>query len=181
MPLRAVTLHRRFLVKPAAVGILAAAFTLSGCGGGDRKGAELRRKEADHLVAEADFAVNLREWTRAEGLLVKAAELVPDDGEIWIGLGSARALRGDKAQARAAYEKALSVYSGAASEKAGAPAEPWLRQVYVLVLLGREKDARSLLEKAGRRLDGNREVKDFIANRGVDALLADPALRKVRL
>jgi hypothetical protein len=38
-----------------------------------------------------------------------------------------------------------------------------------------------LLEKAGRRLDGNRELKDFIANRGVDALLADPAVRKVRL
>jgi tetratricopeptide (TPR) repeat protein len=173
--------NRLLSTKFARCGILVIAVILSGCGGGDRKGADLRRKEADHLLAEADFAVNLREWTRAEGLLLKAAELVPDDGEIWVSLGAARVLRGDKRQARAAYEKALSVYSGAASEKSGAPAGPWLRQVHVLVLLGREKDARTLLEKAGRRLDGNREVKDFIANRGVDALLADPALAKVRL
>lgn len=154
---------------------------LSGCRGGDGKTAELRRKEADHLVAEADFAVNLREWTRAEGLLLKAAELAPEDGEIWINLGAARVMRGDKAQARAAYERALSLLAGAASEKTGAPAEPWLRQVYVLVLLGREKEARTVLEKAGRRLDGNRELKDFIANRGIDLLLTDPVVARVRL
>lgn len=154
---------------------------LSGCRGGDGKTAELRRKEADHLVAEADFAVNLREWTRAEGLLLKAAELAPEDGEIWINLGAARVMRGDKAQARAAYERALSLLAGAASEKTGAPVEPWLRQVYVLVLLGREKEARTVLEKAGRRLDGNRELKDFIANRGIDLLLTDPVVARVRL
>jgi Flp pilus assembly protein TadD len=174
-------MRRPLLAVLASFGFVLVAAALSGCGGGDGKTAELRRKEADHLVAEADFAVNLREWTRAEGLLLKAAELAPEDGEIWINLGAARALRGDKPQARTAYERALSLLAGAASEKSGAPAEPWLRQVYVLVLLGREKDARTLLEKAGRRLEGNREVKDFIANRGIDLLLKDPALARLRL
>ena len=165
----------------AAVSLGALTMALSGCGREDAKTAELRRKQADHLVAEADFAVNLREWTRAEGLLLKAAELTPDDGEIWISLGAARVLRGEKAQARSAYEKALSLYAAAASEKSGAPAEPWLRQVHVLALLGREKEARTLLEKAGRRLEGNREVKDFISSRRLELLLADPAFAKVRL
>jgi len=152
-----------------------------GCGKGDPKDAELRRKQAEHLLAEADFAVNLREWTRAEGLLLKATEVAPDEAEIWVSLGAARVLRGDKAQARTAYDKALSLYAGTASEKSGAPAEPWLRQVHILALLGREKDARALLEKAGRRLDGNREVKAFIDGRELDRLLADPAFAKVRL
>jgi tetratricopeptide (TPR) repeat protein len=163
--------------------ITAAAALLSwaGCGRSDPKDAELRRKQAEHLLAEADFAVNLREWTRAEGLLLKAADVAPDEAEIWVSLGAARVLRGDKGLARTAYEKALSLYAGAASEKAGAPAEPWLRQIHILALLGREKDARSLLEKAGRRLDGNREVKAFIDGRELDRLLADPAFAKVRL
>ena len=164
--------------------VLAAASALlsgAGCGKGDPKDAELRRKQAEHLLAEAHFAVNLREWTRAEGLLLKAAEVAPDEAEIWVSLGAARVLRGDKAQARTAYEKALSLYAGTASEKSGAPAEPWLRQVHILALLGREKDARVLLEKAGRRLDGNREVKAFTDGRELDRLLADPAFAKVRL
>ncbi len=168
-----------FLIAAVSLGALAMA--LSGCGREDARTVELRRKQADHLMAEADFAVSLREWTRAEGLLLKAAELAPDDGEIWISLGAARVLRGEKAQARSAYEKALSLYSAATSEKSGAPAEPWLRQVHVLALLGREKEARTLLEKAGRRLEGNREAKDFIAGRRLELLLADPAFAKVRL
>ena len=164
--------------------VLAAASALlsgAGCGKVDPKDAELRRKQAEHLLAEADFAVNLREWTRAEGLLLKATEVAPDEAEIWVSLGAARVLRGDKAQARTAYEQALSLYASAASEKSGAPAEPWLRQVHILALLGREKDARVLLEKAGRRLDGNREVKAFTDGRELDRLLADPAFAKVRL
>ena len=92
-----------------------------------------------------------------------------------------REFRGLEQQARSAYEKALSLYAAAASEKSGAPAEPWLRQVHVLALLGREKEARTLLEKAGRRLEGNREVKDFISSRRLELLLADPAFAKVRL
>ncbi|MEY4090333.1 MAG: hypothetical protein RJB55_2604, partial [Verrucomicrobiota bacterium] len=156
-------------------------FAGGGCGKSGSPDAELRRKQAEHLLAEADFAVNLREWTRAEGLLLRATEVAPEEAEIWVSLGAARVLRGDKAQARTAYEKALSLYASAASEKSGAPAEPWLRQVHILALLGREKDARVLLEKAGRRLDGNREVKAFTDGRELDRLLADPAFAKVRL
>ncbi|MCE2862004.1 MAG: hypothetical protein LW690_06100 [Opitutaceae bacterium] len=125
--------------------------------------------------------MNLREWTRAEGLLLKAAELTPENGEIWISIGATRVLRGDKAQARSAYERALSAFADAASEKSGASADPWLRQVHVLALLGREKDARGLLEKASRRLQDNREVKAYLDHREIDRLLGDPAFARLRL
>ncbi|MFM8619774.1 MAG: hypothetical protein ACKOE8_13745 [Opitutaceae bacterium] len=176
-----IRLPHHFRRTASVLATAAALFVVGGCGKSDPKDAELRRKQAEHLLAEADFAVNLREWTRAEGLLLKATEVAPDEAEIWVSLGAARVLRGDKAQARTAYEKALSLHAGAASEKSGSPAEPWLRQVHILALLGREKDARVLLEKAGRRLDGNREVKAFIDARELDRLLADPAFAKVRL
>ncbi len=178
-------IFRQALPSPRlfACGVFGAVFLLcsAGCGQADPKETELRRKQSEHLVAEADFAVNLREWTRAEGLLLKAAELTPENGEIWISIGATRVLRGDKAQARAAYEKALSLFAAVASEKSGAPAEPWLRQVHVLALLGREKDARGLLEKASRRLQGNREVKAYLDLRELDRLLADPSFTRLRL
>ena len=166
-----------------ACGFAGAALLLgsAGCAKSDPRETELRRKQAEHLVAEADFAVNLREWTRAEGLLLKAAELTPENGEIWISIGATRVLRGDKAQARSAYERALSAFADAASEKSGASADLWLRQVHVLALLGREKDARGLLEKASRRLQDNREVKAYLDHREIDRLLGDPAFARLRL
>ena len=178
-------IFRQSLPSPRlfACGVFGAVFLLcsAGCGQADPKETELRRKQAEHLVAEADFAVSLRDWTRAEGLPLKATELTPDNGEIWISIGATRALRGDKARARSAYDKARSLFASAASEKSGAPAEPWLRQVHVLALLGREKDARGLLEKAARRLQGNREVKVYVDNRELDRLLADPSFARLKL
>jgi len=53
--------------------------------------------------------------------------------------------------------------------------------VYILALLGREKDARGLLEKASRRLQGNREVKAYLDLRELDRLLADPSFTRLRL
>jgi DNA-binding NarL/FixJ family response regulator len=49
--------------------------------------------------------------------------------------------------------------------------DPWLRQVYVLALLGRVNDGRALLEKIARQFPGNRQVRVFI-----DEILAAPTL-----
>src|SRR5688572_27242500 len=38
---------------------------------------ERDRKEAAHLVSEAQFAMTMREWTRAEELLAKAVRVAP--------------------------------------------------------------------------------------------------------
>jgi hypothetical protein len=48
-----------------SVGVWLIAFVLAlgatGCGGGKKEITELQRKQADHLAAEANFAMNLRD------------------------------------------------------------------------------------------------------------------------
>lgn len=154
----------------------------TGCGAKKKEITELQRKEADHLVAEADFAMNMRDWARAEGVLAKATSLVPDNGVYWTSLGAMRVRLGNKAGAKDAYLSALKAYEEeAAADKTKADVEPWLKQVYVLALLGRVGDGRSLLEKINRQFPGNRNVRAFIEGKQFDAMLADPLFKQAAL
>ena len=153
----------------------------AGCGGG-KETSEHQRKQADVLVAEAEFAMNLRDWARAEGLLAKASGLVTDSGALWTSLGSVRVRLGNKGTAREAYQKALRAYEKeAALDKSKADTDPWMKQVYVLALLGRADDGRALLEKIVKKFPGNRNVRAFIEDKQFDRMLADPAFKQVAL
>lgn len=154
---------------------------LTGCGGKPEV-TERQRKEADHLVAEANFALTLRDWARAEGLLVKAAGLVPDNGDVWTMLGSTRVRLGQKSGAREAYQKGLKAYEAEAAlpEMKNDP-EPWLDQVYVLAALGRLGEARSLVEKVGRQFPSHPRVRAFVGGKQLEQLLADPKFKEVAL
>ena len=151
-----------------------------GCGGRNQKITELQRKEARHLAAEADFAKNLRDWGRAEGLLAKVTSLAPDEGEYWTDLGSVRVRLGHKGGAKDAYLQALEAYHAAAKKH---PADPelLLKQVYVLALLGRVNDARALLDGIARQFPGDRRVRSFLATKELDLLLAEPEFKQVAL
>lgn len=154
---------------------------LAGCGGKPEV-TERQRKEADHLVAEANFALTLRDWARAEGLLAKAASLVPDNGDFWTMLGSTRVRLGQKSAARDAYLKGLKAYEA----EAALPAmkddpEPWLDQVYLLAVLGRVGDARALVEKMGRQFPNHPRVRAFVGGKQLDQLLADPKFKEAAL
>lgn len=166
-------------IAAAVCGLLVVGLT-GGCGAKKKETAEHQRKEAAHIMAEADFALNLRDWPRAEGLLVKAAGLVPEEGEVWTTLGAVRIRQGNKAGARDAYLRALKAYENDAAE-AKLEAEPWLRQVHMLALLGRVSDARSLVEKIAKRFPQDREVRAFVSEKRLDQLLADPAFKQVAL
>ncbi len=153
-----------------------------GCGAKKKEVSELQRKQADHLVAEAEFAMTLRDWPRAEGLLAQATALVPDNALLWTSLGSMRVRMGNKGTARDAYQKALKVYEAeAAADKTKADAEPWLKQVYVLALLGRTSDARTLLEKLPRQFPNSRNVRAFIEGKQFDRMVADPQFKQAAL
>ena len=130
---------------------LAALLAGAGCKPKPKPITDLQRKEADHLVAEAGFAMNLRDWARAEGLLAKAVQFTPDTGVYWISLGSMRMRLGNKPGAKIAYEGALKAYADAAKVDTRKEVEPWLKQVQVLALLGRIDDARAMLEKTDKR------------------------------
>jgi len=139
-----------------------AALALAGCA--KKKITDLQRKEAAHLVSEAEFALTLRDWPRAEAALEKAVAACPDTGAYWISLGAARVRQGKRDAARAAYKGARGAYEAEASGKKTA-VDPWLQQVYVLALLGRVNDGRALLATVAKRFHDNRDVRQFIERR----------------
>jgi Flp pilus assembly protein TadD len=152
---------------------------LSVTGGCKPKGAEitsLQRKEAATLVSEAQFAVQLKDYARAEGLLEKAAGLAPDTGKYWIDLGSMRVKLGKKDAARNAYKTGLGAYESAAAVDPKDP-KPVLQQIYVLALLGRVEDARALLAKAEKKFPDARAVKNFVEGKQLDKMLTDPLFK----
>lgn len=167
----------------SSVGVLFAlvfaSIAVVGCKPKPKPITELQRKEADHLVAEASFAMNLRDWARAEGLLAKATQLTPDAGVYWLSLGSMRVRLGNKAGAKQAYESALKVFQAEAASDAGKKdPDAWLKQMQVLALLGRTEEARAMLEQTAKRFPDNRNVRAFVDGKQFDRMLADPVFKQ---
>lgn len=161
--------------------LAAAAFGAGGCGAKKEPGiTELQRKEAAHHASEAQFALTLRDFARAEESLAKAAALTPDDGALLVSLGATRMKLGRKDPARQAYQGALKAYEDAAKREPTDP-EPWLKRVYVLALLGRTADGRTLLEQAAKQFPDHRNVKLFLEGRQFDQMLADPRFKEMAL
>jgi len=158
------------------VSVSAAALALVGCRA--REITSLQRKEAASVASEAEFAVTMRDWKRAEGLYARAVELCPDAGDAWLNLGVVRVRLGDRGGARAAYKGALGAYE-AALDREPANSEAVLRRVYVLVILGRDGEARRAVDKARAKYPDDWRLRNFVESKGVDRLVADPALKSV--
>jgi tetratricopeptide (TPR) repeat protein len=171
---------RRFRVAALAwlcLGFVGA--TGPGCKGKPKPVAERQRKEAEHQVAEATFALNMKDWARAEPLLAKAAKIDPNNGVYWQTLGSTRMRLGNKGGAKEAYQNALKAYElEAASGDARKNPDSWLKQVQVLALLGRTKDARAKLDAMGRQFSDNRNVRAFLESKQFDRMIEDPAFKQ---
>jgi tetratricopeptide (TPR) repeat protein len=167
----------RFLLLSVVLLLVAA-----GCGR-TPKGSEitdLQRKEAALLMSEADFAISLRDFARAEAALAKAVELTPDNGGYWISLGGLRKRMGNASGARAAYQAALRTYEGQAKEDKLDP-QPWLKQIHVLALLGRTDDARALVERTVKQFPADRLVRIFVEEKQFEQMLAAPGFKDVAL
>ncbi len=153
---------------------------VGGCKPKGKEVTSLQRKEAATLVSEAQFAVQLKDYARAEGLLAKAADLTPDTGRYWVDLGAMRVRLGKKDLARAAYKAGLAAYEAAAKEDPKDP-QPVLQQVYVLSLLGRVDDARAVLAKALKLFPDERSVKSFTEGKQIDKMVSDPRFKEIAL
>jgi tetratricopeptide (TPR) repeat protein len=140
----------------------------------------LQRKQAEQLVSEAQFAVTLRDYVRAEDQLAKAVAVCPDMGDYWVSLGSVRVRLGQRAGAKAAYRSALAVFEDAVARNPK-DGQSMLQQVSVLALLGRPDDARALLAKLRERLPDSRNIRVFVEQKQLEALLADPAFKEISL
>ncbi len=154
----------------------AAALACAGCGG--RVVTPEQRQEAAVVVSEGRFAVELRDWKRAEGLYAKAAALCPDTGDIWFNLGVARMRLHDRDGARSAYRSALPAYRDA-YERNSSDSNLVIHRAYVLVLLGKPDDARSVLEKARAQHPDDRRLRSFEENHALEGMIADPAAKEI--
>ena len=155
---------------------MAAVLALAGCRAKEISSTD--RKEAANIVSEAEFAVQLKDWPRAEGLYAKATALCPDQGETWVALGVVRMRMHNSGGAKDAYKSGLSAYTDDIKRdptNSGAV----IRSASILVILGRMDDARSLIERAYARNPGDRRLKEFVDLKALDKIAADPGLKEV--
>lgn len=154
---------------------------MAGCGENPAEQAR-RAREAELLAAEAAFAINLRDWPRAEQTLARATEVDPGRADLWLSLGSTRVRAGRTTEAREAYLKALRQFERSGdSDAAKNDPGPTLEQIRVLALLGRIPEARSLAAELPRRFAAHPRVRAFRESGGVDQLVQDPSFREIAL
>ena len=115
------------------------------------------RKEAAHLASEAQFAISIREWSRAEELLAKAVQLAPT-GDYWLSLGAARIRLDNRAGAKEAYQRAATAFRQDTARLNTIP-DPWLKQAYVLALLGQREESQEVIARAAKQFPNDRKVK----------------------
>lgn len=158
------------------VGLATLVWFAPGCSKPRREISDRDRKEAALLASEAQFALNLRDWARAEGLLARTVQLVPT-ADAWMALGSSRVRLGNKAGAREAYQKALRAFEDAAAvdEKR---VEPWLGQITVLALLGKADASRAVVAKAAKRFPHDGRLKSLKDPKQFEAMLNDPGFKE---
>lgn len=131
---------------------------LLGCSAG-KEVTERDRKEAAFLVSEAQFAMTVKEWTRAEGLLDKAAKVAPQ-GDYYLSLGAVRMHLKNRSGAKKAYELALNAFQHESARNNTSP-EPWIKQAYVLGLLGRKSESQSMIAKAAKALPNDPKIRSL--------------------
>lgn len=102
--------------------------------------------KAENIVSEAQFSMQIREYSRAEELFNKAIELRADYPEYWVALGMARRHQDNKDGARAAYKKALGYLEDRYSSEKNL--EDLGQKAWVLALLGRTDEAVQFLQKS---------------------------------
>jgi tetratricopeptide (TPR) repeat protein len=163
-------------MNPRLALVLAAAVVLAGCH--RREITKLERDEAANVVSEAEFAVTLKDWPRAEGLYSKATALCSDMGETWVRLGVVRVRMHNSGGAKDAYKSALSAFKDD-FKKDPTNSSDVIRAATVLVILGRADDAQALVQKAYADHPDDRRLRNFVEMKGVDKIVADPGLKEI--
>lgn len=142
-----------------------AALLVTGCSRAPKEVSPAVRAEAASLLSEAQFAMSIREFSRAEELIERALKLRDDVPEYWVSLGMACRKQDDKSGARKAYQKALGLHVDR-YEKDKKP-EELAQQAFVLGLLGKTDDALKLLDKGLHEHPDSAVMKKMADPRGL--------------
>ena len=137
----------------------------------------MSRVEAANLSSEADFAMQMKDFARAEKALARAVQLDPRILVYWLDLGVSRRKQGNVEGARTAYQKALGICEEQYRQNAK-DSNVILAQIRVLILLNKASDAKKLLEKARQDLPNDREIQSFWKAKMLDQMLVDPELKQ---
>ena len=130
--------------------------------------------EAEGYLSDALFAVQIKDFARAEQSLAKAVKLRDDIPDWWLQLGVARKKLGKSSDARIAYKKALAIHERAYEQTKDS--QYIQGQLYILLLLDDEAEARIRLQKALRAHPDDQELKGFDRAKGIDQLLRNPGI-----
>jgi tetratricopeptide (TPR) repeat protein len=144
-----------------------------------KQATERERKEAAHMVSEAQFAITIREWSRAEDLLAKAVKIAPS-GDYWLSLGATRVRLNNRPGAKDAYQSALKSYEED-SARNNAISEPLLMQAYVFALLGRHDASRAMIEKAAKRFPDDGNVRPLTDPKEFEKMLSSQKFKDMAL
>jgi tetratricopeptide (TPR) repeat protein len=138
---------------------------------------KIARAEAANLSSEADFALQMKDFARAEKVLARAVELDPQILLYWLNLGVSRRKLGNVEGARGAYQKALGVCEDQLRQN---PKEPnmILAQIRVLVLMNKADEARKVLDAARKDLPNDRDIQSFWKAKVLDQMLVDPGMKQ---
>lgn len=123
------------------------------------------KAEAASLASEAQFAMQIREYARAEELFQRALKLRDDVPEYWVSLGMARRKQDNVDGARKAYKEALGLHTDL--YKADHQPEQLAQQAFVLALLGKTDEAIKLLDKGLRDHPDSAVMKKMADPRGL--------------
>jgi len=178
-----IFMKRSILFAVAAVGLL-----LGACKdkpknkadpGQPKPVAKLVEAEAANLASDALFAIQVRDFARAEASLARAVKLRNDIPDWWVSLGSARKRQGKNSDARAAYKEALSLFE----DRYDATKDPQdlQQQLIILVLLGKEGEARKLLDQSCQKRPDELLFKQLKEGQVIDQMLRDPIIQQMKL
>ncbi len=138
---------------------------LGGCKGKPKVISDTDKLKAENFVSEAQFSMQIREYSRAEELFQKAIAVREDYPEYWVALGMARRRQDNKDGARAAYKKAIDLiedrYDQEKDEK------DLGQEAWVLALLGRTDDAVQFLQKKLKEHPDSDYLKKMADPRGL--------------
>jgi tetratricopeptide (TPR) repeat protein len=155
----------------------AAALLLAGC---SKKEADPAvEAEARMLASEARFAMQIREFKRAEELMQRAIDLHDGQPEYWVTLGMARRRQDNISGARKAYEKAFSMHKARYKDEKNP--EELAQQAFVLALLGRAGDALKLLEKGVKDHPDSAALKKMADPRGLPRTFQNPEFKALAI
>ncbi len=153
-------MKRLFIVLACATALF-----VTGCSKKPKEVPEAVKREAASLLSEAQFAMSIREFSRAEELIQRALKLQDDVPEYWVSLGMARRKQDDKDGARKAYKKALGLHVD--RYKADKKPEELAQQAFVLALLGNTDEALKLLDKGLKEYPDSAVMKKMADPRGL--------------